>query len=111
MVASARAGPAPLQLKDLNGETIADAFRFLLDPDTVHAATLLSEGMQNEDGVKQAVKSFHRHLPAKRLACDLIPARSAMWTYKTCDRTFKISHDAAMALLKDRKVNEKKLKR
>lgn len=110
MVASAGAGPPPLPRPTLNAEVLADAFETLLAPETLEAAQILSYKMQQENGVKSAVNSFHRNLPVKDLSCDFIPTQPAIWQIKHKKRTYKLSHDASRILTRTGRIDEKNLK-
>ncbi|KAF7885973.1 uncharacterized protein EAF02_004482 [Botrytis sinoallii] len=82
MVAAAGAGPAPIEHKSLNITTLSDAIKFLLSPDVVTAAQTLASRIQHENGVKEAVNSFHRNLPVKTLSCALLTQQPATWYWK-----------------------------
>jgi sterol 3beta-glucosyltransferase len=82
MVAKAGAGPFPVNHKELNVENLAKAVETLLAPTTKAAAIRIAETMRTENGVSQAVQSFHHHLPRETLTCDLLPGEVAAWTYE-----------------------------
>lgn len=81
MVAKAGAGPFPVSHKELDLETLTKAIDMLLAPATKAAAVRIAETMRTENGVAQAVQSFHHHLPRETLTCDLLPGEAAAWTY------------------------------
>uniref|UniRef100_A0A0D2Y9P7 Uncharacterized protein n=1 Tax=Fusarium oxysporum (strain Fo5176) TaxID=660025 RepID=A0A0D2Y9P7_FUSOF len=81
MVAKAGAGPFPIRHKELNVDNLTNAIETLLAPATKTAAIRISETMQTEHGVAQAVQSFHHHLPRDTLTCDLLPGEVAAWMY------------------------------
>jgi sterol 3beta-glucosyltransferase len=110
MVASVGVGPPPLAIGTLTAQTLVKAIEKLLAPITLEAAAVLSQKMQQENGVKEAVNSFHRNLPHKKLNCDFIPNLPAVWTFKKDKRTFKLSFTAAKVLIERGRVNEKGLK-
>ena len=79
MVAKAGAGPFPVSHKELDLATLTKAIEMLLAPATKAAAVRIAETMRTENGVAQAVQSFHHHLPT--LTGDLLPGEAAAWTY------------------------------
>nr|RBQ92249.1 hypothetical protein FVER53263_11746 [Fusarium verticillioides] len=81
MVAKAGAGPFPIRHKELDIDNLTKAIETLLAPTTKTAALRISETMRTENGVAQAVQSFHHHLPRDTLTCDLLPGEAAAWTY------------------------------
>ncbi|XP_011625938.1 sterol 3-beta-glucosyltransferase UGT80B1 [Amborella trichopoda] len=56
-------GPAPIPIYELSVERLANAIRFMLDPEVKLKAMELAKEIENEDGVAAAVDAFHRHLP------------------------------------------------
>ncbi|KAG9499326.1 hypothetical protein J7337_010146 [Fusarium musae] len=77
----AGAGPFPIRHKELDIDNLTKAIETLLAPNTKTAALRISETMRTENGVAQAVQSFHHHLPRDTLTCDLLPGEAAAWTY------------------------------
>ncbi|KAF5693098.1 sterol glucosyltransferase [Fusarium denticulatum] len=75
MVAKAGAGPFPIRHKELDIDSLTKAIETLLAPATKTPALRISETMRTENGVAQAVQSFHHHLPRDTLTCDLLPRR------------------------------------
>ncbi|KAL3424213.1 sterol glucosyltransferase [Phlyctema vagabunda] len=111
MVAAAGAGPRPIEHKNLNTDRLVEAIRTCLTPEALEAARRIAEKMRYEDGVKEAVKSFHRNLPILAMSCDLLPRKAAVWQYKN-DKTFlKLSDKAAFILMEQKKIEIKNLKR
>jgi len=82
----------------------------LLHPKTVQAAESIAEKMKNENGVKEAVRSFHRNLPVGEMHCDMVPQKSATWYWKKGKRTLKLSHRAASILVEHKKIEASSLK-
>ncbi|KAJ5681971.1 uncharacterized protein N7477_001911 [Penicillium maclennaniae] len=72
-------GPSPIPYKDLTVEKLADAILEALKPASKQKAHEISEIIQRESGVENAVSSFHRHLPYERMRCALCPSRPAVW--------------------------------
>ncbi|KAM0314009.1 hypothetical protein ACHAO8_004963 [Botrytis cinerea] len=105
MVAAAGAGPAPIEQKSLNVTTLSNAIKFLLSPDVVAAAQTLASRIQHENGVKEAVNSFHRNLPIKALSCGLLPQQPATWYWKKGKKHLNLSHQAAAILVEKKKIH------
>ncbi|TGO38548.1 hypothetical protein BHYA_0072g00110 [Botrytis hyacinthi] len=105
MVAAAGAGPAPIEHKSLNVNTLSNAIKFLLSPNVVTAAQTLASRIQHENGVKEAVNSFHRNLPIKPLSCELLAQQPATWYWKKGRKHLNLSHQAAAVLVEKKKVN------
>ena len=67
--------------------------------------------MSGENGVKEAVKSFHRNLPVKKMRCDLLPQQTAVWTYEMGDKYhLKLSDEAAFILMERKELKMKNIK-
>ncbi|TGO82354.1 hypothetical protein BPOR_0852g00010 [Botrytis porri] len=105
MVAAAGAGPAPIEQKSLTVSTLSNAIKFLLSPNAKAAAQVLASRIQHENGVREAVNSFHRNLPVKALSCELIPQLPATWYWKKSRKHLKLSHQAAAILVEKKKIN------
>ncbi|XP_020092992.1 sterol 3-beta-glucosyltransferase UGT80B1 isoform X2 [Ananas comosus] len=56
-------GPIPIPISELSVERLANAIKYMLDPEVKSRAMELAREVQNEDGVAAAVDAFHRHLP------------------------------------------------
>ncbi|XP_024541691.1 sterol 3-beta-glucosyltransferase UGT80A2 isoform X1 [Selaginella moellendorffii] len=56
-------GPAPIPVNQFTLEKLVAAIRFMLEPEVKERAIQLAKHMDGEDGVKEAVNAFHRHLP------------------------------------------------
>jgi sterol 3beta-glucosyltransferase len=110
MVAAAGAGPRPLDSKSLDANILASAIEMLLHPETIQAAARIAEKMKKEDGVKEAVRSFHRSLPVREMHCDMVPRQPATWYWKKGKRTLKLSHRAASILVEHKKIEASSLK-
>ena len=112
MIASAKAGPRPIPHKALDCKNLSEAIRFCLNADTANAACEIARKMRVENGVAQAVASFHRQLPRDRMGCELVPRQSASWLYMGSKRPMKLSNLAVenLCLAKDLKFKRKHLK-
>jgi sterol 3beta-glucosyltransferase len=111
MVASSGAGPRPIDHKSLDPASLASAIRFCLTPGALLAAQKIAENMSHENGVKEAVKSFHRNLPIKQMRCDLLPRKAAVWKYEIDNnKAMKLSDEAAFILMEEKKVKMNKLR-
>ncbi|CAJ1976939.1 unnamed protein product [Sphenostylis stenocarpa] len=56
-------GPNPIPISQLNVQNLANAIRFMLQPEVKSRALEIAKLIENEDGVAAAVDAFHRHLP------------------------------------------------
>ncbi|KEP47130.1 glycosyltransferase family 1 protein [Rhizoctonia solani 123E] len=73
------AGPAPIPHKQLTTLALVDAIKSALSEETKAAARRVGELIRSEDGVKNGMDSFHRHLPLLNMRCDLDPRKVATW--------------------------------
>jgi UDP:flavonoid glycosyltransferase YjiC (YdhE family) len=99
MIAKAGAGPRPIPRKALTAENLAEAIQFCMKPDARKATRDIAARMQHEDGVQEAVASFHRHLSTDAIACDILPEWPAAWTCQADGKTVKLSIQAAEILI------------
>ncbi|KAI9642619.1 hypothetical protein NHQ30_009424 [Ciborinia camelliae] len=105
MVAAAGAGPSPIEHKSLNVTTLSETIKFLLSPDVMAAAHKLALKIRQENGVKEAVNSFHKNLPIQGMSCELMPQNPATWLWKKGRRRLKLSHQAAATLVEKKKID------
>lgn len=82
IVAHSGAGPLPIPHKQLTATNLRNAIAEALEPSTKEQALKISEQMKGESGVRDSVRSFHRHLDLKRLRCSICPDRAAVWHLK-----------------------------
>jgi UDP:flavonoid glycosyltransferase YjiC (YdhE family) len=82
IVAAAGAGPGPIPHKQLTVERLKSAIEMALQPSTREKAQEIANKMQKESGVRDGVRSFHRHLDLKSLRCAICPTRPAVWHVK-----------------------------
>lgn len=82
IVARAGAGPRPIPYRELSADKLAAAIGTALDGATQRRAAEIGDQMQREDGVQNAVNSFHRHLDLDRLRCAVVPSKPAVWRVK-----------------------------
>ncbi|KAF8748483.1 Glycosyltransferase family 1 protein [Rhizoctonia solani] len=73
------AGPAPIPHKKLTTPALVGAIKSALSDETKAAAQRVGEMIRAENGVKNGVDSFHKHLPLLDMRCDLDPKRVAVW--------------------------------
>lgn len=78
-IARRGAGPPPIYPKQLTAESLATAIRIALSPQAREAALAVSQSIEQEDGTRNGVESFHRHLPLLNMRCDLDHSRVAVW--------------------------------
>jgi UDP:flavonoid glycosyltransferase YjiC (YdhE family) len=82
MIAQAGTGPKPIPAAKLTVESLADAIRFCLRPETQENAKELASKMAAERGSDTAAQLFHRHLGVDALRCMLAPTQAAVWRVK-----------------------------
>lgn len=70
-VARAGAGPEPIPFSKLSATALSDAFAFCLDDGIQAQARIIAAGIDSENGARDAVRSFHRHLPLREMVCTL----------------------------------------
>ncbi|KAL6231895.1 hypothetical protein BDW75DRAFT_31010 [Aspergillus navahoensis] len=97
IVSRAGAGPDPIPWKRLTAEKLAEAIQFALKDGTKKKAEEIGEQMRSEQGARNAVCSFYRHLDAESLRCSLCPHRPAVWWVKHSH--IKLSAFAATVLV------------
>lgn len=76
------AGPTPIPQKQLTVTNLRDAIVKAHEPLTQEKAKEIAEKMKGESGVRDSVRSFHRHLDLKALRCAICPTRPAVWHLK-----------------------------
>lgn len=91
MCAVAGAGPAPIPQKQLTVDTLSAAIKYCLSEEAAVAAAAIAKRMQAETGVQHAARSFHGHLPASRVACDVMPHLPAAFRFKKGKADIKLS--------------------
>ncbi|OHW90252.1 glycosyltransferase family 1 protein [Colletotrichum incanum] len=109
MVANAGAGPRPIHQKDLNPDNLSAAIEYCLSPQAVSAAQAIATQMATERGIQNAVDSWWRQLPQKRMQCDLLPSQAAAWAYTKSKTPVKLSKMAAEVLLSHDALQPKQL--
>ena len=82
IVAAAGAGPGPIPHKQLTVKKLSSAIAMALESSTKEKAQAIAEKMQKESGVRDGVRSFHRHLDLRSIRCAICPARPAVWHVK-----------------------------
>ncbi|CAE6468716.1 unnamed protein product [Rhizoctonia solani] len=73
------AGPPPIPHKQLTTAVLVGAITSALSEETTNAARRVGELIRSEDGVRNGMDSFHRHLPLLNMRCDLDPRKVATW--------------------------------
>jgi hypothetical protein len=79
-------------------DKLADAISEALKPSSKQKAHEVSEIIQRELGVENAISSFHRHLPYERMRCALCPSRPAVCCLDECE--LALSAFATIVLVK-----------
>ena len=110
MVATAGAGPDPIPQKDITVENLTEAIRYCLTPEALTAAGRIAASIQSENGVQQAVRSFHKHILSYNLRCDIFPDQPAAWIYKSNGKLVKMSKIAGNALADASLITKRQLK-
>jgi hypothetical protein len=82
IVAKAGAGPRPIPNKELTAVRLTEAIQTALSPAILEKAQYIMKRMEGENGVREVVNSFHRHLDIPSLECALCPSRPAVWHLK-----------------------------
>jgi hypothetical protein len=101
----------PIPQKQLNRQNLAEAIKICLAPEALAAAKVMAEKMQQENGVRQAVNSFHSNLPLDKMRCDIFPEFPAAWSYKKGSQQLKLSKAAAQVLTDEHRVKWTDLRR
>ena len=107
MVAKAGAGAdKAVPYKKLTADALAEGIRQCLTPEAkVHAEELAHDIELEGDGAKNAVASFHEHLPLRgqsSMRCSVFHDRVAVWSLKNYD--LKLSVLAAELLFEGKKI-------
>ncbi|KAL8749940.1 MAG: hypothetical protein Q9184_006609, partial [Pyrenodesmia sp. 2 TL-2023] len=106
MVGKAGAGAKePIPYKHLNANRLAEGIKQCLSPEAKANAEKLARDIELEgDGAKNAVDSFHRHLPLQgknSMRCSIIQERVAVWEFKQAN-LLQFSALAAQILVEKR---------
>jgi sterol 3beta-glucosyltransferase len=101
-------GPSPLPGKDITADDLAEAFKFVHEPETKAAAERIRDAILKENGCEEAVQQFHNHLPISRMRSDLES------TYTACYRLEKfhlqLSRRVAQVLVLSGRIDESQLR-
>ena len=113
MVAKAGAGAhQAIPYKKLSADALAEGIRQCLTPEAKVAAESIAKSIAEEgDGAKNAVESFHRHLPMRgdhSMRCSILPEHVAVWTLKRSN--LRLSALAAELLIERKKIQWKDLR-
>lgn len=79
MVARAGAGPDPIPHKQLTADSLAEAIKVCLKPESQERAQELAAKIASENGSDNGAESFHQNLNLDGLRCNLAPCRAAVW--------------------------------
>lgn len=85
IVADAGAGPEPIPIHRLDGETLTAAFDACRRPQVRERARELGARLRATDGVELTVRSIERHLPAREMGCSQDPDHLAVLYCDRCD--------------------------
>lgn len=113
MVAKAGAGAAEaIPYKHLDSDALAEGIKQCLTPEAKEAAEGIAESIAVEgDGARNAVESFHRHLPIRgesSMRCSVLPDQVAVWELKHSN--LRLSALAAEILVREKKVKWSELR-
>ncbi|KAJ6134158.1 hypothetical protein N7523_000480 [Penicillium sp. IBT 18751x] len=103
VVARAGAGPAPIPYTQLTAEKLTDAIEMALEPHIQESCQQIRDKMQHESGVRDGLRSFHRHLDLQIMRCAICPTRPAVWRLRHTN--IKLSAFAAAVLVENEKIN------
>ncbi|KAL8686861.1 MAG: hypothetical protein Q9218_006812, partial [Villophora microphyllina] len=107
MVAKAGAGAEPIPYKHLTAEGLAEGIKQCLTPEAKVNAENLAHDIELEgDGAKNAVNSFHRHLPLQgknSMRCSVIQDKIAVWEFKQAN-LLQLCALAAAMLVEKKKI-------
>ncbi|KDN42535.1 hypothetical protein RSAG8_06678, partial [Rhizoctonia solani AG-8 WAC10335] len=101
------AGPAPIPHKQLTTPALVGAIKSAASEETRAAARRVGELIRSEDGVKNGMDSFHRHLPLLNMRCDLDPRKVATWYSRS--HKLRLSAFAAQVLAEKGVLDANKL--
>ncbi len=112
---TARAGAGAheaVPYKKLSADALAEGIRQCLTPEAKEAAEAIAKSIAEEgDGAKNAVESFHRHLPMRgdhSMRCSIFRDRVAVWTLQGSN--LRLSALAAELLIEQNKIQWKDLR-
>ena len=71
VVYRAGVGPAPCPAADLTADVLADAFVKMKSVQMREKAEEISRQFENEDGLDEGIRSFHKQLPIEDMVCDV----------------------------------------
>ncbi|CAF9930501.1 MAG: hypothetical protein ALECFALPRED_004617 [Alectoria fallacina] len=113
MVARAGAGAnQAIPYKKLSVDALAEGIKQCLAPEAKEAAEKIAKSIAEEgDGAKNAVESFHRHLPMRgdhSMRCSILPDHVAVWTLKRSN--LRLSALAAEFLIEKKRILWKDLR-
>ena len=113
MVSRAGAGSHnAIPYKHLSVDALAEGIKQCLSPEAKTSAERIAQAIAEEgDGAKNAVESFHRHLPLSgksSMRCTVFPDRVAVWLLK--DTSLRLSALAAQLFVDKRKFRWQDLK-
>ena len=96
IVSEAGAGPAPIPIRSLTAESLAEAICFALGPRVRERAQNLSRKVQAEQGEEETVACFYRRLPLEAMHCSLDAKHLARWVCEICRLRLCVVCDAVV---------------
>lgn len=107
MIHKSGAGPKPIRKQKLDVERLTNSIEFCKTAEAKEAAEKLGEQIRAQNGVKNGVESFYRHLPVLNMRCDIVPEELAVWW--SSEYCLKLSAVAAQVLDKAKLLDIHKL--
>jgi hypothetical protein len=114
MVSRAGVGPKPCPINQLTKNLLVEKLNELTSPKIKEAAAILSEKMNNEDGVLAGLQHFFEDLPVDSMVCSigLIMGKSLLAKFRISPgkmalrgRFIPVSQEVASVLIKDKGSN------
>ncbi|KAI9045877.1 GT1Gtflike [Aspergillus affinis] len=111
IVAGTGAGPAPIPYTSLTPRRLAAAMRHCLTDQAKAAARQVGTKLRAETrGTSNAVQSFYRNLPLRRMRCDYLFDQPAVWSYGRANEEIQLSKAAAWILICHGRIRAQDLK-
>lgn len=107
IIAHVGAGPQAIPYKQLTTANLVAAIETALQSSTKDHAEAISNAMRKEEGVQNAVRSFHRHTNIEKIRCSLCPHKPAVWWVRHSH--IKLSAFAASVLMQSGHIGQHQL--
>jgi hypothetical protein len=80
-----------------------------MSPAAINSALALAQKMRWESGVDAAVDSFYRWLPLDQMECQILSHHPARWSLKAGRRKLRLSNEAVVVLIGEKKIKLEEL--